>query len=548
MFIKWLKMKNKFKNLSISSKINFTLLFVFAIILTISVLHMISNERAMVEETIEQQSKDAADSYFDSINTMMLTGTMGRRELLRNKLLEHPNVADARILRSAAVSELFGQGLASEQVQDELDRRALQGEAIVQLDDTDNGRILTVINPLRASNDFRGTDCLGCHTNAKSGDVIGAVRISYSLRELDAMINHNLLSSALIQATLFGLGLLLMVFILRFIISKPLKNLRHTIEIIDQQADLQQRVNIYAEGDEIGKVSQAFNNMLGKFQHSLQQVSNVTQHITSIADNIAEVSEETEQSTRTQCNETAQAATAINEATASTEEIASNTSEAAQSSQAATDSARSGALISTNALGSIDMLTSEMNHAAETISKLDSESENIGVVLDVISKIAEQTNLLALNAAIEAARAGEQGRGFAVVADEVRNLASRSQESASQIHAMVESLQAGAREAVTAMETASKQAEACSEQVEETAESLAMISGNVSDISERNIQVAAAAEEQRAVMEESNRNLASINELAEKTAAGASRTAQVSEELLHQSQRMQELVAKFKIG
>jgi len=541
-------MKNKFKNLSISSKINIPLLFVFTVILTISVLHMISNERAMVEKTIEQQSKDAADSYFDSINTMMLTGTMDRRELLRNKLLEHPNMTDARILRGAAVSELYGQGHASEQAQDKLDRRALQGEAIVQIDNTDNGRILTVINPLRASNDFRGTDCLSCHTNAKSGDVIGAVRISYSLRELDAKVNRNLLSSALIQAALFGLGLLLMVFILRLVISKPLKNLRHTIEIIDQQADLQQRVQIYAEGDEVGKVSLAFNNMLGKFQHSLQQVSDVTQHITSIADNIAEVSEETEQSTRTQCNETAQAATAINEATASTEEIASNASETAQSSQAATDNARSGALISTNALGSIDMLTSEMSHAAETIGKLDSESENIGMVLDVISKIAEQTNLLALNAAIEAARAGEQGRGFAVVADEVRNLASRSQESAAQIHEMVESLQAGAREAVAAMETASKQAETCSEQVEETAESLAMISGNVSDISDRNIQVAAAAEEQRAVMEESNRNLASINELAEKTAAGASRTAQVSEELLHQSQRMQELVAKFKIG
>jgi len=541
-------MKNKFKNLSISSKINFTLLFVFTIILAISVLHMISNERTMVEEAIEQQSKDAADSYFDSINTMMLTGTMDKRELLRNKLLEHASVTDARILRGAAVNELYGQGHASEQAQDKLDQRALQGEAIVQIDNTDNGRILTVINPLRASNDFRGTDCLGCHTNAKSGDVIGAVRISYSLRELDARVNHNLLSSALVQIALFGLGLLLMVFILRLVISKPLKSLRHTIEIIDQEADLQQRVQIYSEGDEIGKVSFAFNNMLGKFQHSLQQVSDVTQHITSIANNIAEVSEETEQSTRTQCNETAQAATAINEATASTEEIASNTSETAQSSQAATDSARSGALISTNALGSIDMLTSEMSHAAETISKLDSESENIGVVLDVISKIAEQTNLLALNAAIEAARAGEQGRGFAVVADEVRNLASRSQESAAQIHEMVESLQAGAREAVAAMETASKQAEACSEQVEETAESLAMISGNVNDISDRNIQVAAAAEEQQAVMEESNRNLASINELAEKTAAGASRTAQVSEELLHQSQRMQELVAKFKIG
>ncbi len=541
-------MKNRFNNLSISSKINLTLLFVFTVIPAAIILHMIHNERAMVKEVIEQQSKNTADSYFDAVNTMMITNTMDKREILRRKLLDRPSITDARIIRSPVVAKLFGKGHSSEQAVDQLDRQALGGKAIDRIDNTGNGRILTVINPIRASENYRGTNCLSCHVNAKSGDVMGAVRISYSLKKLDAEVDHNLLISALIQVGLFTLGLLLIAYILRRVINKPLDNLRHTIELIDQQADLQQRVQIHTEGDEIGKVACAFNNMLGKFQGSLQQVSDVTRHITSIADNIAEVSEETEQSTRTQCNETAQAATAINEATASTEEIARNASETAQSSHAATDGARSGALIATNTLGSIDMLLNEMRHSAETIGNLDSESEHIGVVLEVITKIAEQTNLLALNAAIEAARAGEQGRGFAVVADEVRSLASRSQESAAQIQEMIESLQAGTHQAVDAVETASKQAESCSEQVEEAAESLAMISGNISDISDRNIQVAAAAEEQRAVMEESSRNLVSINELAGKTAAGASRTAEVSEELLQQSRRLQELVAQFKIG
>jgi len=540
-------MKNKLKNLSISSKINFTLIVVFTVILMTSIFHMIRNERAMVEEVIEQQNKDTADSYFDAINTMMLTGTMDRRELLRSKLMARPGITEARILRGAAINELYGRGNANEQAQDQLDKRALKGEAIMQIDEVGDERILTVINPLKATDSFRGTNCLGCHANAKSGDVIGAVRISYSLKELDAAVNRNLLSSTLIQIALFALGLTLMVFILRFVITRPLNNLRQTIELIDEQADLQQRVQIHAEGDEVGKVGKAFNRMLEKFQRSLHQVRDVSQQVASIADNITEVSEQTAQSTRTQCSETAQAATAINEATASTEEIARSARDTAQTSQEANDTARSGALIATNAIGGIDVLVSEITEATETINQLNTESENIGVVLEVISKIAEQTNLLALNAAIEAARAGEQGRGFAVVADEVRSLASRSQESAAQIHEMVESLQSGANQAVTAMDTASKQAETCSEQFEETAEALAMISGNVGSISEQNSQIATAVDEQRAVMEESNRNIVSINELSEKTAEGANNAAQVSEELQLQSQRMQELVAKFKI-
>lgn len=538
----------KFSNLSISSKINLTLVFVFSIILVAIILHMTHNERTMVKSVIERQSKNTADTYFDSINTMMITNTMKMREILRKKLLDRPGITDVRLIRGAVVAKLFGKGHPSEQVKDQLDRQALAGKSIFRIDNTNNGRVLTVIDPIRASTDYRGTNCLSCHVNAKVGDIMGAVRISYSLKKLDAEVNHDIFSSALIQLVLFSLGLLLMVYILRRIINKPLDSLHHTIELVDQHSDLQQRVTVHAEGDEIGKVACALNNMLEKFQGSLQHVSDASQHITRSANDIAEVAEETEQTTRTQCNETAQAATAINETTASAEEIAANASETAQSSQAATDSARSGALISTNAMGSIDMLLKEMGHSTETICNLESESENIGVVLDVITKISEQTNLLALNAAIEAARAGEQGRGFAVVADEVRSLASRSQESAAQIQDMVESLQAHARKAVAAMSKARKQAEVCSEQVEETAESLAMISGNIDDISDRNVQIAAAAEEQRAVMEESNRNLVSINDLAEKTATSASRTAEVSEKLLQQSQRLEGLVTQFKIG
>jgi len=238
----------------------------------------------------------------------------------------------------------------------------------------------------------------------------------------------------------------------------------------------------------------------------------------------------------------------MNEMTTSVHEVARNASEASQSAARANDESTEGKKVVGKAIDSIDGLSNEVKKAADVIKELESDSEKIGAVLDVIQGIAEQTNLLALNAAIEAARAGEQGRGFAVVADEVRTLASRTQQSTQEIEQMIERLQKGARTAVTVMQEGSKQANETTGLAADAAASLEGIIRAIGTINDMNAQIASAAEEQGAVAEEINRNVVKINEGVQDVAAGSDQTATATEELARLASELRESVQRFRIA
>jgi methyl-accepting chemotaxis protein len=541
-------MKRLFPNthLSINTKINVAVVGVFVFVLLMALYHTAKNERELILTVVEQQTRDAADGYFDSINTMMLTGTMEQRQIIRDKVLSRPNVTEARIIRGQSISDMYGPGKEHENIADELDRQAMGGESVLEISKGDKGRVLTVVNPIRASKNYRGTNCLLCH-QVPENTVVGAVRISYSLAELDDKVNSNLLESAIMHIVMFTAGLVLIVYLLRRVVTNRINRLRRVFEEIERNANLSHEIECVDLHDEIGGMAKAFNSMLKKFRDSMQEVSNSTRLLTEAAGRVASVSEETLSGVLAQQTETDMVATAMNEMNATVQEVAKNAARTADASREAKSEASNGALVSTHALGGIAMLMSEIDEAAGVIQKLDTDSANIGMVLDVIKGIAEQTNLLALNAAIEAARAGEAGRGFAVVADEVRTLASRSQKSAEEIEKMIARLQAGAREAVHAMEESRVKAQESEEQVEAAAESLGMIAGEVSTINDMNTQIATAAEEQTAVAEEINRNIATITQVADQTAEGARHSAQISEELVQLAADLEALVSRFRI-
>ena len=533
------------RQISVQAKINLALLVVFALVLSASLLYAAVTEKRLVLQVVEQQTKDAADSYFDSINTMMLTGTMAQREVLRNKILARPGVIDARIVRGELVSKVFGPGFEHQAPADLLDRRALAGEAIMEVTEGKQGRVLTVINPIHAEKDYRGTNCLTCHQVPEDA-VMGAVRITYDLSALDGEVDRNILVSAGIQLLLLLAGLLVMSYIIRRVVISRINAMRHTMEEMTAHEDLSRAVVIRAE-DEVGAMGHAFNRMIGKFRDSLEAVAGVTRQLGEVSDRVSSVAEKTHGAVIEQRSETDMVASAMNEMSATVQEVARHATQTASASSGADEESKAGVKVATEALDGIEVLIRDIENAAQVIKRVEDDSASIGMVLGVIKGIAEQTNLLALNAAIEAARAGEQGRGFAVVADEVRTLASRTQKSTEEIQQTIEQLQNGVCNAVKAMEGAQVRAHAGSECVAKAAQSLTVIAGEVGTINDMNTQIATAAEEQSAVAEEINRNITTISMIADTTSTDAQQTARISDELVQLAAELNRLVSQFRL-
>ncbi len=530
---------------SISFKIDIALVILFLTMLIVSALYQFASQRAMVEEMVVKQASGLAESYFDNVNTLMLTGKMAQKELARGKVTARDEVLDARVLRGPAVEKIYGPAKGSSKPSDQLDQQALSGESIQTFYSDGDARRLTVAFPLVATKDFRGTNCIMCHASPE-GTVLGAVRLDYSLEELDANIARQIWMNIGLNTLMLVIGLVIISWILRKVVTRPLASVISTLRNVETSANLNHRIRIDSN-DELGEVANSFNSMMEKFSHIIQRVLTSSQQMNQESVQLERAASANIEGTQRQHAETDQVATAFTEMEQTSQEVASNATSAAAATDETNRRAQEGRRRVEDSINSINTLSGDLAATAKVVQKLEEHSEGIGKVVEVISTIAGQTNLLALNAAIEAARAGEQGRGFAVVADEVRALATRTHESTSEIQAMIEELQTNAREAAEVMNQSCDRAATSVEHTAETGEFLTEITGAIAEVNALNTQNATAAEEQQAVASEINRSILSINDIADQTTQNSHQVAAATKALLELSRDLQQAVGEFNL-
>jgi len=409
----------------------------------------------------------------------------------------------------------------------------------------ENGKIIEFHEPPREFSFKKEAPLI--YKSEHNDKAIGRIEIYVDDAKVQAALRQDLLKQVLQIAILDIILVLFQLSILKKIIGRPLKEVSYAVKDIAMgEGDLRRRLNIKSK-DELGELSGYFNRFLICMHGMVANILSCADDLSKTSDSSAALTERTKEDLDKQKGELSSLAIAVTQMASSAQEVAKSAEQAADFTKNAYAESVNGKEVVDKTVASIHSLAREVQSTAAAIHELEAHSDQIGTILDVIRGIAEQTNLLALNAAIEAARAGEQGRGFAVVADEVRTLAQRTQQSTEEIQGMITQLQSGAKKAVAVMEQGRKQATASVEQAIQAGGSLEKISNSVSRIADMATHIATAAEEQGKVTAEIDRNIITITGVINGTVEITHQTATGAEKLQELAQRLLHLVGAFKV-
>ncbi len=381
----------------------------------------------------------------------------------------------------------------------------------------------------------------------RGDQLIGRYDIIFSTKAMHAILSQQVQSSAIIVMILLLSSLGSVYFLTRTLIIRPISDVSHSLKAIAEGGgDLSRRLPT-TSGDEMAELAQHFNDVMGQISGIIKNVIVVTDQVSNNVQIMSGATDNTVTSTSQQLREIEMVAAALQEMSHSAQEVASHANNAADHTRETASFAEDGRQVVASSRETVHRLTNQIEATSEKIDTLKDSSENIGAVMVVIRSIAEQTNLLALNAAIEAARAGEQGRGFAVVADEVRSLAQKTQNSTEEIESIIVQLQRSADEAHQSMSTSMSSVQAAIETSSKVEEALDRIRGNIDTINDMNHQIASASTEQSSVATEVSKNITAIHSLSETVSDNAKVIADNASQLADESVELKQEMSAFKM-
>ena len=502
-------------------------------------------------DTAIRQAQDFSQSIHEmtmaGLTGMMITGTIGQREVFLDQIKQLSIIKDLHVARGEAVAKLYGPDTKESRPLTALEQQVMSSGVPYMAVESNNGSsALNVINPTKASKNYLGKDCVLCH-QVPEGTVLGVVSMKVSLDSVESEVAAFRLKIAGVALAALGALLVIIYLLTRHFVTAPLEELRKGLrDIASGEGDLTRRLPVKGK-DEVGQSALVFNEMMENFNQLVRQVrdsaSQVSARVAALSDNTDRVS----QSSHLQNEKSNEAAAAVEQLVSSISSIAQSAEHVQHQSQESLARANEGSRNLTVLLGEMDVVERAVKEMATSVNDFVRSTESITLMTREVKDIADQTNLLALNAAIEAARAGEQGRGFAVVADEVRKLAEKSSRSASEIDTITATLSAQSIAVRRSIEEGLEHLASSQSAVATVSSVLQATNGSVTEVGHGLDAIASATEQQRRVSGDVEASIEAIAGMARDNTGAVEQTACAAHDLKRLAEGLASMVGRFKV-